>query len=123
MEKFKKELSATLLAGLVFSLIITAVCLTLSKSILILLRTPKEILSDSVRYLNIIFIGLIFTFLYNFFASSLRSVGDSRTPLIFLIIASILNGVLDLFFIGYLKMGVLASAYTDRKSTRLNSSH
>lgn len=112
MEKFKKELSTTLLAGLVFSLIITAVCLTLSKSILILLRTPKEILSDSVRYLNIIFIGLIFTFLYNFFASSLRSVGDSRTPLIFLIIASILNGVLDLFFIGYLKMGVLASAYT-----------
>lgn len=112
MERFEKELSSTLLAGFVFSILITAFCLVLSKPILILLRTPDEILSDSVRYLNIIFIGLVFTFMYNFFASSLRSVGDSRTPLIFLIIASILNGVLDLFFIGYLKMGVLASAYT-----------
>jgi putative MATE family efflux protein len=112
MEKFKRELSTSMIAGVLFSVLMTGICILLAKPILILLRTPDEILADSVKYLQVIFLGLIFTFLYNIFAASLRSVGDTKTPLLFLMISSVLNGVLDLFFVGYLKMGVVAAAYT-----------
>lgn len=112
MEKFKKELSTSLTAGILFSVLVTGICILLSKPILILLRTPGEILADSVKYLQVIFSGLLFTFIYNIFAASLRSVGDTKTPFLFLMISSVLNGVLDLLFVGYLKMGVVAAAYT-----------
>lgn len=112
MEKFKREIATSLIAGTIFSLVMTGICVLLAKPILILLRTPSEILDDSVRYLHVIFFGLIFTFLYNIFAASLRSIGDTKTPLIFLIISSVLNAGLDLIFVGYFKMGVVAAAYT-----------
>jgi putative MATE family efflux protein len=56
--------------------------------------------------------GLLFSFIYNIYAASLRSVGDTKTPLLFLMISSVLNVLLDLIFVGYFKMGVIASAYT-----------
>lgn len=111
-DKFHKELSTSMIAGILFSVVMTGICILLAKPILILLRTPSEILADSVRYLQVIFLGLLFTFLYNIYAASLRSVGDTKSPLLFLMISSVLNGLLDLFFIGYLKMGVVAAAYT-----------
>lgn len=111
-EKFNKELSTTLLAGMIFSVVMSGICILLAKPILILLRTPKEILSASVNYLHIIFLGLLFTFIYNIYAASLRSIGDTKTPLLFLMISSVLNVLLDLLFVGYLKMGVIAAAYT-----------
>lgn len=110
--KFHKEFSTSLIAGIIFSLVMTGICIILAKPILLLLRTPQEILTDSVHYLQIIFLGLIFTFIYNIYAASLRSVGDTKTPLIFLMISSVLNGLLDLYFIGHLKMGVVVAAYT-----------
>lgn len=112
MDKFHREISTSLIAGLTFTVVMTGICILLSKPILILLRTPEEILTSSVEYLHIIFFGLLFTFIYNFLAASLRSIGDSKTPLIFLAISSVLNGSLDLLFVGYFKMGVVAAAYT-----------
>jgi len=111
-EKFDKELSTSLLTGILFTMVMSGICILLAKPILILLRTPKEILGASVNYLQIIFMGLLFSFIYNIYAASLRSIGDTKTPLLFLMISSVLNVLLDLFFVGYLKMGVIASAYT-----------
>lgn len=63
------------------------------------MNIPKDIYQITYDYLIIIFIGLIFTFIYNYFASLLRALGNSKIPLLFLGIASIINIVLDIFFI------------------------
>ena len=110
IKKFKREVSTTMIAGFIFTLFMIIVCVILTKPILRLIQTPKEILPDATNYLRIIFCGLIFTFLYNFFASTLRSIGDSKTPLIFLSIASVLNVVMDLIFVVCFKMGVNGAA-------------
>jgi putative MATE family efflux protein len=81
-----------------------------SKSLLRLLRTPEDIINSSSTYLRIIFGGLFFTFLYNIYACALRSVGDSKTPIRFLAIASVLNGVLDYIFIAHFHLGVAGAA-------------
>jgi putative MATE family efflux protein len=82
----------------------------LSRWILIVTNTPSDILNDADMFLKIIFGGLIFSFLYNFYSSALRAIGDSKTPLIFLIISSILNVILGLVFILVFKLGVAGSA-------------
>lgn len=110
IKKFKKEVSTTMIAGLIFTIIMISICVIMTKPILMLIRTPDDILVDATNYLRIIFFGLIFTFLYNIYASTLRSIGDSKTPLIFLIISSILNVVMDIIFVVYFKMGVSGAA-------------
>lgn len=62
-----------------------------------IMQTDESIMDIAAAYLRIILMGLVFTFIYNFFASVLRALGDSRTPLYFLVISSILNVVGDLF--------------------------
>lgn len=69
MDKFHREISTSLIAGLTFTVIMTAICMMLSKPILIMLRTPEEILNSSIAYLHVIFLGLLFTFIYNFLCS------------------------------------------------------
>lgn len=110
IKKFKREVSTTFISGFIFTVIIIIICIIMTKPILQLIRTPKEILSDATNYLRIIFCGLIFTFLYNVYAATLRSIGDSKTPLIFLIISSIINVVMDIIFVVHFKMGVNGAA-------------
>jgi putative MATE family efflux protein len=76
-----------------------------------LMNTPASIIDDSVKYLRIITGGMIAVAAYNVIASILRALGDSRTPLIFLIVASIINVVLDLVFVLVFKLGVAGVAY------------
>lgn len=109
-EKLKKEVSTTLLFGCYFSVAVVLLGLILSGPIMMLLHVPEEILNDSVLYLRIIFIGMPFTYLYNAVASALRSVGDSKTPVRFLALASVFNGGLDLVFVAGLGMGVVGAA-------------
>ena len=78
--------------------------------LLILLQVPADIIGPAGVYLRIVFTGLIFTFVYNFFSNTLRALGDSKAPLYFLIISAFLNIVLDLFFVVALKWGVPGSA-------------
>ncbi len=111
-EDLKKELSTTLLFGAFFSVVITLLGILCSTGILRLMKVPDDILGDASIYLKIIFLGMPFTYLYNTFASALRSVGDSKTPILFLSFASILNGLLDLIFIAGLGFGIAASALT-----------
>lgn len=110
IKKLKREISTTFISGFIFTVIIIIACIIVTKPILQLIRTPKEILPDATSYLRIIFCGLIFTFVYNVYDATLRSIGDSKIPLIFLIISSILNVVMDIIFVVYFKMGVDGAA-------------
>ena len=106
----KREVSTALIAGTIFTIVISIICMFLSRWLLIITGTPKEILNDSDLFLKIIFAGLIFSFLYNFYSSALRAIGDSRTPLLFLIISCVLNGVLCVILVMHFKLGVAGSA-------------
>ena len=103
--KLQRQISTTMLSGTVFSAILSLCCIIFSRPILKLLQVDPSIMDLTVSYMRIIFLGLIFTFLYNFFSSTLRALGDSQTPLYFLIASSLLNIFGDLFFVIVLKMG------------------
>ncbi|MBQ4381571.1 MAG: MATE family efflux transporter [Oscillospiraceae bacterium] len=111
-KRLRKTLGTTLTLGLVLSVSVALLGILLARPILRLLAVPEEIFEMTVVYLRITFLGAPFTFAYNALASGLKSIGDSRTPLIFLAISSALNGVLDLIFLGALHMGVTVSAIT-----------
>ena len=104
-ETLHRQISTTLLSGAVFSFFLTLVCVIFAVPILLLLQLDPSIMDMTVQYLRIIFLGLMFTFLYNFFSSTLRALGDSASPLYFLIISAILNIFGDLFFVIVLKAG------------------
>lgn len=104
-ETLHRQISTILLSGAVFSFFLTLVCVIFAVPILLLLQVDPSIMDMTVQYLRIIFLGLMFTFLYNFFSSTLRALGDSASPLYFLIISAILNIFGDLFFVIVLKAG------------------
>lgn len=79
--------------------------------ILAVLQTPDRIFDMTREYVTVIFAGLIFVFFYNFFAFLLRGMGNSVAPLVFLGISSIINIVLDLWFVAGLSMGVSGAAW------------
>lgn len=106
----KKEVSTALIIGIIFTILLSIICIILSRWILIITGTPKEILNDADIFLKIIFGGMIFSFLYNYYSSALRAIGDSRTPLIFLIVSCLLNAVLCVIFIIKFRLGVAGSA-------------
>lgn len=111
-EKVKREMSTTLLFGLWFSAAVTLLGVLGAGPLLALLRVPEELLDSASLYLRIIFLGAPFTYFYNAVSAALKSVGDSRTPLKFLAFSSVLNGILDLIFIGGFGFGILCSALT-----------
>ncbi|MBS1337765.1 MAG: MATE family efflux transporter [Lachnospira sp.] len=100
-----RQISTTMISGVIFSIILSLLCIIFAVPILTLLQVDKSILNMTTQYLRIIFIGLVFTFLYNFFSSTLRALGDSNSPLYFLIISAVLNIFGDLFFVVVLKAG------------------
>ena len=102
----RREVATTILFGGALSLAVFALGMPLALPILRLMSVPQEILPMAGTYLRIIFVGFLFTFQYNILAAALRSVGDSRTPVIFLALASVLNGTLDAVFIAVLHWGV-----------------
>lgn len=79
-------------------------------SIIILLQIPSSILKETKDYLQIIFLGILFTFLYNYLACLLRALGNSFTPLIFLGISAVMNIVLDIIFVIVIPLGVSGAA-------------
>ena len=100
-----RQISTTMLSGVVFSFFLTLFCVVFAVPILHLLQVDASIMDMTRQYLRIIFLGLMFTFLYNFFSSTLRALGDSASPLYFLIISAVLNIFGDLFFVIVLKAG------------------
>ena len=111
-ERLKKELSTTLLFGFGFSVLMALIGILFTIPILDLLNVPDEVLSITCIYLRIIFLGTPFTYFYNTLAAAFKSIGDSKTPLKFLIFSSLLNGILDIILIGLLHFGIACSAVT-----------
>lgn len=91
---------------LVFPLMVGIVAFFLSKPILWLLNTPPEIMGEAVAYMRIMCVGIVFVSLYNYVSAMLRALGDSKTPLFFLIFSCLLNTALDVLFVCGLHMSV-----------------
>lgn len=100
-----RQISTTMISGVIFSALLTLLCVVFAVPILNLMQVDASIMDMTKEYLRIIFAGLVFTFLYNFFSSTLRALGDSNSPLYFLIISAVLNIFGDLFFVVVLKAG------------------
>ncbi len=91
--------------------IITVITVLGTEWIMTIMQTPENILDDACAYIRVIFMGTLATVIYNLLSSYLRALGDSRTPLVFLVISSVLNIVFDLVFILIFKMGVSGAAW------------
>lgn len=94
-----------------FALVMTAAACLLCRHILIWMKTPEDIIDEAYRYIIVIFIGIPATYLYNLLSGIIRSLGDSKTPVIFLTLSSFLNILLDLFLIRVIPMGVSGAAW------------
>lgn len=102
-------MSVYLCAG--FVVVMTAGLLALNEAILRSMNTPGDIIGDTASYMAIIYGGLCVTVAYNAFAAILRALGDSRSPLYFLIVSAVINVFLDVMFIVRFRMGVEGCAY------------
>lgn len=109
--RMKNSLAWTVILSIVITLIISLGCILFLPQILNLLNISNDLISQSREYIEIILVGLIAATLYNTCAAILRAIGDSFTPLIFLIIATILNVFLDYIFILNFNLGVRGAAF------------
>lgn len=109
--KLRKYVGNLLWLTILFSVVMTVLIGMTTKGILVLMNTPEETFSYAYIYIWIIFLGIPTTFLYNMTSSIIRSLGDSKTPLYFLIFAALLNIVLDYVSIRYMGFSVDGPAY------------
>lgn len=109
-ERIKKAVATSILIGAVTCVVLTMACIVGLKPLLQLIHTPAEIIEESHTYIHIIGLGLIVMFAYNLASCMLRAIGNSVMPLVFLIISSLLNIVLDILFITTFHMGVAGAA-------------
>ena len=93
-----------------FAAVMTVLTVVFCRPVLRLMQTPDNIMNDAYTYIVIIFAGIPATYLYNLISGIIRSLGDSRTPVVFLTIAALLNIALDLLFIIVCGMGVAGAA-------------
>lgn len=96
--------------GVILSVVFTAAMVLLARPMLELIGTPAELLDMAVEYIVVIFLGIPTAILYNHSAALLRAVGDSKHPFYFLLVACVVNIVLNYTFIGVIGMGVIGSA-------------
>ncbi|WP_148410631.1 MATE family efflux transporter [Murimonas intestini] len=109
--EMKTAITTTFFSCGALSILLTLLGLLFCHPMLEMIRTPDNIFSDAALYLNIYIGGLAFLFLYNICTGIFTALGDSRTPLYFLIGSSIGNIILDLVFVIFLKMGVAGVAW------------
>ena len=110
-EALRKAVHTTVALGLAAGAALTVIGVALSPQILRWMGTPDDVIGNSIVYFRVYFMGCIAVVLYNVGASILQSVGDSRSPMLYLIAASVLNVVLDLLFVAGLHMGVGSAAF------------
>ena len=111
MEKLHESLGASFVLILAVAAVLNLAVFLLIDPIMYLLQVPEEIYAMMREYLWVIFWGILATFLYNYFACLLRAVGNSVTPLIFLAVSSVMNIVLDLWFVLGFHWGVAGAAF------------
>lgn len=110
----RQNLNKTLHTAYAFAIVTGAVVsimgFMISPNVLVMMKTPSELMTDSITYLHIYFCGMIFNIIYNMGASILRAVGDSKRPLYVLIMTCVLNIALDILLVVIFHMGVMGVA-------------
>lgn len=109
-EGLNKSFAGSLLFGTLTALILTISSVTFLPHILSLINIAPEHIVNGTNYIRVILLGMIASMLYNVFASTLRAMGDTKAPLIFLVISAILNIVLDFMLVGMAHMGVAGAS-------------
>ena len=109
-EALRKAIHTDVAFGLATGILLSIIGVTFSPTILRWMGTPEEVLPQSVSYFRFYFCGAVFTVMYNIFVGILHALGDSRHPLYYLMISTMVNVVLDLLFVAVLKLGVGAAA-------------
>ena len=107
--------------GLTAGMLLTVLGVVFTPTILRWMNTPADVLPQSVEYFRFYFCGAIFTVMYNIFVGILQAVGDSRHPLYYLILSSLVNVVLDLILVGGFRLGVGAAALATTISQGLSA--
>lgn len=121
-DRLQRCIHTTIAFGLISGIVLTVVGVIAAPQILVLMGTPAEVLPNSIIYFRIYFAGSLSFVMYNFFVGILQSVGDSRHPLIYLIISSATNVILDLVLIAGFHFGVGAAAFATVISQFLSAS-
>ncbi len=111
LEQMKTAISTALLSVLGFSIFLSLLGILINRQLMRLMGTPENIFQDAAEYMQIYFFGFAFLFLYNAFSAVFNALGDSVKPLLFLIFSSLLNIILDLYFVAELRMGVPGVAW------------
>jgi len=98
------------LFSVVISLIVSLTGTVLTPWLLKIMNTPQDMMADSITYLRIYFMGILFTLVYNMGSAIMRAVGDSRRPLLYLLICCVMNIILDIVMVVGMKMGIAGAA-------------
>ena len=109
-KNMRRTVAASYMLSLAMAVVFTIVMQLCVSPVLKFLNTPEHIIGDSLSYLRVSFGGLIVVMVYNMLASVLRALGDSRTPLVAMVIAAVINIILDIFFVMGLHLGVASAA-------------
>ena len=107
----RRSIAVSTLLSAAFTVLLTAVCCLLAHPVLDWMQVPEEIETQAYDYMFIVLLGTGATVFYNMVSNILRALGDSRTPLYFLMLSSVLNVILDVLFIVPLRMGVAGAAW------------
>ena len=110
-EKLRKTIGSAITLSAVCAVVILIVFQLIAKPVLLLLQTPAEILPTAMVYIRIFFAGIPISLAYNVLAATLRAMGDGKTPLYAMIVASVTNIVLDILFVIVLPFGVAGAAW------------
>lgn len=110
-DRLKKSCGRSILLTIVMTIAVFVFFQLLLKSILLILNTPADIIGMSMEYARVIFLGLFSVSAYNLGASFLRAMGDSKSPLVAMVIACFINIVLDIAFVAYFHLGIAGAAF------------
>lgn len=110
-ENIRKSVCTAVIFGMLSGVVLSLVGMLGSRFIVNWVDTPAEVYQQSVTYLRIYFCGTVFTAIYNTTCGICRALGDSRRPVYYLVVASLVNVVLDLIFVGYFSWGVSGAAF------------
>ena len=110
-QEVRRAVAMSVYLSVLLTIVLTAVSVLCTRPLLNFMQTPANIYDDAYAYIVVIFAGTGATIFYNLLSGVLRALGDSRTPLYFLILSSVINVALDLVFILVFGMGVAGAAY------------
>lgn len=107
----RNSVAVSIILSAAITVVLTAASLFAARPLLEIMQTPSDIIDDSYSYISVIFAGIFASVCFNFFSAVIRAFGDSKTPLLFLIIACVINIILDFVFILAFNMGVAGAGF------------